>query len=478
VETHNDSLESSTPPRPRLRWLKRLGGAVLIAALVVVAVLAWQRGEKASKLQQMLADMDRREPGWRLDDLEAAREPIPDEENSARVVVAAARLLPRDWPPKGFDERFVRLAPEEQLTADQFALLRAELFRIRPAVDEAAKLAALPQGRHTLHYERNPIATLLPDQSKCRDIFNLLGYEALRQNQIGDSKNALRTCRAALNAARSLGDEPIYISQLIRIAGVIKACQAIERTLAQGEPPAEEMAGLQKLLENEDAFPGLLVATRGERASLHQVFEAVKQGVVTVDQLADSHSNWAEKSFVSLWRMDTSQDQALSLSLMARRIQEVQQPLHEQAALEKQFEQDMREVPKNAVLTRYMMPAMAKIGEAFRRKQAIVRCTIVALAAERYRREKKTWPDTLAQLCPSYLAAVPVDPYDGAPLRYRRVADGIVVYSAGVDALDNGGTFDREALMRSGTDLGCRLWDANKRRQQPKPKPSDAMQPR
>ncbi len=259
---------------------------------------------------------------------------------------------------------------------------------------------------------------------------------------------------------------------------MVHTCQAIERTLAQGEPPPEDMTALQKLLEDEDALPSLLIALRGERASLHKVFEGMERGEVPLDALANTRHEWWEKTFISLWRMDTRQDHALALSLMERRIKENQRPLPEQAALEKEFEQEVRRLPANAVITRLLLPAMSKVGEAFRREHAHLRCAIVALAAERYRQEKKAWPDSVKQLCPHYLSAVPLDPYDGAPLRYRRIKDGVLIYSIGQDAIDNGGNLDRENPIKPGTDIGFRLWDATKRRQPARPKPPQVGEPR
>jgi len=458
-------------------WLKGIGWGLLIVAFLAVLGLLWNREKKASKLQATLAELDRSEPGWRLDDIEAARKEVPEEDNSARVIVDAARFLPQQWPTKDFPEEHFRLLPPSEMLSDEdFARLSRELARVRPALKMAAPLADMPHGRHRLHYERNPIQTLLPDQQESRRIFSLLVFEAMRQNQTGESRKALTTCRAALNAARSLGDEPIYISQLIRIAGVFLACQAIERTLAQGEPASEDMRALQKLLEDEDAFLGLLLATRGERAMMDGVFAAVERGEVSLDELnrlsgSGTLPGWLESTALSLWRMDIRQDHALFLALMTRRVKEVQQPMHEQAALEKRFEQQVRELPKSAVISHLLLPAVSKMGEASRRKHAYLRCTMAALAAERYRQDKKAWPDTLDQLCPKYLTAVPLDPFDGLPLRYRRLEDGVMIYSIGQDAVDNGGHLDRERPTSPGVDLGVRLWGPAQRRQPPRPKP-------
>jgi hypothetical protein len=71
---------------------------------------------------------------------------------------------------------------------------------------------------------------------------------------------------------------------------------------------------------------------------------------------------------------------------------------------------------------------------------AMRRTAIAAVAIERFRRAHAGEPPaTLAGLVPEYLAAVPVDPFSGQPLSYRRTADSHVVYSIGQDRADGGG---------------------------------------
>src|SRR5262249_24995418 len=78
-------------------------------------------------------------------------------------------------------------------------------------------------------------------------------------------------------------------------------------------------------------------------------------------------------------------------------------------------------------------PSVAVMVPATLRSKAQLRCLVVALAAERYRLAVKAWPDSLECLTPDYLAAAPLDPYDGQPLRFRRTDTGVVVYSVGPD---------------------------------------------
>jgi hypothetical protein len=79
---------------------------------------------------------------------------------------------------------------------------------------------------------------------------------------------------------------------------------------------------------------------------------------------------------------------------------------------------------------------------------------------ERYRLVKGRWPDTLESLKPNLLAQVPDDPFGTGPLGYRRLSDGVVVYSVGPA---KGNAVDWERPTRPNIGLGFRLWDPEKR---------------
>ena len=68
---------------------------------------------------------------------------------------------------------------------------------------------------------------------------------------------------------------------------------------------------------------------------------------------------------------------------------------------------------------------------------------------------------------PAFLPALPLDPFDGEPLRYKRMPDGIVIYSVGVDGKDDGGRILWTPGQPPPSDVGVRLWDVPHRRQPP-----------
>jgi hypothetical protein len=62
----------------------------------------------------------------------------------------------------------------------------------------------------------------------------------------------------------------------------------------------------------------------------------------------------------------------------------------------------------------------------FKQAEANRRTATTALAVERYRLQHGRWPDSLEALVSAQLLRqVPLDPYDGKPLRYRPSADGV-----------------------------------------------------
>ncbi len=466
------SQPETLPRTPRRRRWLRGAAVVLLVSLAAGGARYWLwHRQVADELAAALARLDADEPGWRLADLEAAREVIPEEENSARVVVAAGKQLPSNWPPRDFYAAFERLDPPKRLDRAAYGRLCGELDAVRPALAEALRLVTLPRGRHRIEYQPNPLDTLLGEQLEVRRVAALLRYEAIRCGEEGDRAGAVAACRAALNAARSVGDEPVSVTQLVRHACAVVACGATERTLAQGESPADGLAALQRLFEDEDAFPLLLVSARGERAQAHAFFELFEGGGMTLAELArekDPSPSWPERLYGWLIRDMRRAEHPLALSLATRRVNDARTPPHEQAAAEQRFRADCAALPPNAVFTRLLLPATVRLGEAERRRHAKLRSLIVCLAAERFRLAEGRWPTALADLVPGQLAAAPLDPFDGKPLRYRRLPDGVAVYSVGPDGTDDGGTFDPEGGgARPGTDIGCRLWDVDRRGRPP-----------
>ncbi len=459
---------AADPPRRRWwrSWLVRLFLLVLVCVCLVVGSYAYRHYRAVQQLEAAVAELDRTDPGWHLQDIEAARAVVPDAENSAPVVTTAFAALPRNWPPQPLNERLTNLPPPQmQLGDEDIATLREELTARNDALQIACKVADLPRGRHPITYKRNFIETLLPHVQQPRSLLFLLHMDVLARAQDGDLKGALRSCRALLNAARSLGDEPLLISQLVRMAGVGVATTAVQRVLAQGEPDADDLLDLQKLLEDEERFPRLLVGSRGERGGMHEMLDAIECGEMSLAELGGGKPSWADSVTAFTERDYIRAQHPDFLALETEMIRIAALPASERSAPLATLDAKFKSQPPGIV--RLLLPAFLKIAADAQRTDSRLRCLIAALAAERYRRAHGRFPDTLEQLVPDFLAAVPLDPQDGQPLRYQRRDDRVVIYShclapaAGVGPV----AYDPDEPSPTGVGVAVHLFDVKHRRQ-------------
>jgi hypothetical protein len=335
------------------------------------------------------------------------------------------------------------------------------------ALAEARKLTDMPRGRFRLVYARpNLFFTRLVHEWKASDVAHLLRYAALRRAEEGDANGALADCRATINSGRAIGDEPLMISQLIRHASVSNGCLMGERILARGEPSPRALEALQKLLEDEDAFTDQWHGTRGERACLHETVSALQSGAVAFTQISGVAPLPGERWVMPFLNPVFKYEHPNMLSLMTRFVEASNLPGPQQIETEAAVDAEIRALPRTAVLTRLLIPAVNRVAEASRRKHAYIRCLIACLAAERYRRARGAWPESLIDLVPEQMSAVPLDPFDDQPLRYLRLPDGIEVYTVGPDGKDdngNLGTLGDLQQRKPGFDLGLRMWNVEER---------------
>jgi len=73
------------------------------------------------------------------------------------------------------------------------------------------------------------------------------------------------------------------------------------------------------------------------------------------------------------------------------------------------------------------------------RADARHRLANLALAVTAYKLKNNKYPAKLDDLVPAHISAVPVDPFDGKPLRMTVADGGPVLYSVGPDGKDDGG---------------------------------------
>jgi len=420
-------------------WKRRFVFAGLLVVLIAGLFVGWHfyTGFISDKeLRDAIAEADRLDPGWRLEELEAKRAVISVAENSAEQVLAIKALIPKPWPPESMTKQpeprpvkpdeepptslegeIFNLPQELQMNVEQTRELRAAMEMVKEPLAKARSLTNYRAGRYPIQWSVDYLSTKVPWLNDCRAVTNLLWLDARLRAQDGDTEGASISVLSILMVAKSFGDEPNLLSQIVRRAQSHAAALVLEIILGQGQASPNTLANAQRAFEDEASQPILLFSVRGERAGYHQMMEAVRSGKVK----ASSITGWGASGKIENWWQNVSGELELRVSqapwirMMTQIVEIAKLPVEEQR---QRFKSYMRAIDKNdiPIFLRLTMPK-EDAYESFWRNQSHLRCAIVGLAAERYRLAHSQWPDSLSSLVPEFLANVPLDPYDAKPLR-------------------------------------------------------------
>ena len=99
------------------------------------------------------------------------------------------------------------------------------------------------------------------------------------------------------------------------------------------------------------------------------------------------------------------------------------------------------------------LPATS-IRDEYLTSSASLRALQTVYAIRLFQTDWQRLPQSLAELTPNYLPAVPLDHFSERPLVYRPTEDEFTLHSVGWDRLDDGGKFDEVNYHRhAGFDL-------------------------
>jgi hypothetical protein len=471
-----DADEDFAPPPPRRRFWRLRKFALWVVGIVAAVILLsfvgrWQVGRLGQRqLDATNARLDADDSGWRLDDIFEARKKAepPGEENAARAVLDLAERIPEDWGKWRNSEQAVGFPPPQtgnylpsQEAIDAARKHAADTLLVRT---EALRLRDKKGGQFTLTVAPDPIATLLPHLDKCRSLAALLQYDAHLAVIDKNPNRGVSAARAALAVARAIGDEPLLVSQLVRIACATMAANTAMQVLAWGEP-TEGLAELQAELLAEADYPHFRTGLRGERAMLDKVFRGLEDGSIPPEHWFTyaGIKNPGPEHYAAFrtYRALLPGDHAKALAILTAYLDATKLPHHEQLGAIQAVP-----IPKGPpeefryIVTRLLVPACEKVDEAGLRCRANLLVAATCVACERFRLKHGRLPRELAELTPEFLPAVPLSPFDGRPISFRPHADRIVVdchwpmNSVRADSLPE----DFRVEGRPGAGIGYRVW--------------------
>lgn len=430
------STDRPIPPSPtqgrKMFWIKLLSAMALSLLLVFVLyrVVAYRA------LQQRVQAV--RDAGYPIEPIELNDWYVIPEVNAADAYLRAYAAFPMNHETEPYNDIPIVSTPKskfvlgEPLDPEMAERIEAYLALHSDAIALMEEAALIEGSRYVGDY-RQGINVMLPHLGQLRRSARVLKLQSILDHDRGDHDLAAQRCITILAIAHSLNNEPLIISALVNISIQSLAYEQIEMLVASGKLSDKQLWALADAIEPIDMDRIMLRAMVGERCFIHGIFN-------DTETLAGSLSSTPTAGRVIVAALRTSGlmdiDHSSSLDVMEDYVAYAESPTWPLPAYLDDID---NRVPRICIVTRMMIPALSSAYRASRQCEARRRALLTGIAVERYRQAHGRFPAQLSDLVPQFIDAVPLDPFDDQPLRYRTEDAGGIIYSLGADSIDNDG---------------------------------------
>jgi hypothetical protein len=384
---------------------------------------------------------------------------VPDRLNAALVYEQALEvMLPQDEVPEALRGLRARWWREE---GPHLATESAELQIFRQQQERALVLlrraAAMSDCFFDEAHDRFNISMVLPGLGRPRRAARLLAWNARYEATHGRLAAALRDVADVYRVAEHSERDPMLISVLATISIDTLATRTLEAVLASAEPTAEDLTAI-RIETSFSAQRSLQRAFRGEEAFGLSFYGALARNEMLGSPAIFGTNLPISRVNVAPYRVFMmSQDVAAYRNFMAKMRHFAGQPYYQVQPAVLAYEASLAD-NSPGLLTRIIVPVLSAANKAVVEGDALHRLAMLGLAMARYYAEHKKYPDRLEDLVPDYIAAVPVDPFDGKPIKMRVAEDRIVLYSIGRDMTDDQGTERDNTVLTGDVTFSLRRW--------------------
>ena len=360
----------------------------------------------------------------------------PDQENLADSIVAAGSLFELDL---SEEEREVVPVigrgelppPGVALSAEAREVLARLLDDHRVALGHLQCMSLAARCRYRLNWTEG-FKSGFSDLDAAHRCASLLGVAALCAFDEGDSEQGVDALARALVIGRSVSETPLMWGR----HSLNRALKVLEWGLGRGPLTVEQLDRLNEALGQDDCPESLVRGMVGWRClalPLLQAPDPAEDNDLPPDAILDLYCAFGL----------AARETVIYIDMIESYIQAARLPLNEWQSAAQAIDERVRTQVAWCLQLRHLGSEDTGLSHNLIHgytSRARLDTAHAGLAIERYRLAKGRLPETLADLVPQYLESVPLDPFDGAALRYQMLAQGFVVYSIGRNGWDDGGT--------------------------------------
>ncbi|MEK6677156.1 MAG: hypothetical protein AABZ47_16070 [Planctomycetota bacterium] len=457
----------------KLSWFSKLIIFGVIFIVVIGGPLLYLNESAESQWQAYMDELRAKGEPMTISDLEQLRPPIPDNENAAVFLMdlgpkvdasVGYEALAKDPDPK----RHVFVFGRKGNTADFFEGLpryaieesRSFLETRRELLTELAKLRGYSRWRFNTDYQSDPLLLLDNNPAHVRAAGKLVHLDCILSTSEGRFHDASESILLQFHLADGMTREPTIIARLVQIAMEALALRSLEGLLSAGEVDTETLDGFMTHLDTHVRLGSLRLGLQGERVHFVNMctfgYRVTFTGPLPEDEPFIPYPNLTKMlnvpglGFLAYLNLSTG---ARMLTALIDAADDPKRLLDEG----KRMEQELDQLGKSRFLVKTLLPSLSRACLLNARIHAELDCARCGVAAERFRLKTGRMPESLSELVPEFLEAVPIDPFDGQPLRFKTSEEGIVIYTIDDNEVDDGGSVTIVGKAKQPLDRGFRL---------------------
>lgn len=430
-----------------------LWSSLVILVVLAIVLFVARRTDLANEVNVKLAAIRAAGLPTNGRELNAYYPAVPDNQNAALVMTQAFALM-RTFSDGRSNEiaSFIIQPRGQRLTAKQKKIFSDYVAMNSDALAKMREAVKLPESRYPVDYTPGPNTPLL-HLRKLHNLAEMVRCESLLASESGDTTNAAVAIENLLGMARTLDEEPDLIAQLVRISFVAMAENSLEHCLNVTNLSESELAGLASAFSSADKTNLMAKALAGELAINTPVFIQANRNANGARELVKGAKDAGEVfatptldtrlirdprfyQVIGFW----DRDLLYYLNVMETNIALASFAPPQNLVAANNLKKAENEAEQNhCYLSKLFIEALSNALTNDAEHFAYLRTSTAAIAIERFQLLRGKLPEKLNELVPQFLPAVPIDPFNGKPLRFRHLAKGYVIYSIGTDGRDDGG---------------------------------------
>jgi len=330
---------------------------------------------------------------------------------------------------------FIKMVKREALSLEEKAGIRKIISNNESSFELFSAVLSCSCFNYTRDWDVNSYELEIPKAVKMLQMMKLTCLDMYMLSQEGKMEGLIERWIANYAFAQKVSKGPFLISYFIGIALARAQIELLNLILTSGVYDAEIYRTIINQLDPSLWRKGLFLSLESERASMFDCYWRMENRNTSLmkEFYGNSVLGWLALPLLKVDFMHAMRFMDETEDLISKNYFEAK----------KNFPDLYERIESLAPWYVFSLMLVPNGESAFLKEQILEANIMVAaagIASRLFRMKYGVFPESLSLLSPEFLPGIPLDPFSGRPLVYKKTASGIKIYSLGSNMRDDNGT--------------------------------------